>query len=134
MPSTRLTRIERRLMEAEYLVDSTNTHVRRKGCEDVKPLSLARYSDALNALRSALSLVRNEQGVRHPTLFAGSGNNAKSVAAGKDRGQKQKAWGSHTAHGWGKDCEAEPGEVDVEMADVLEGLGLPRKLAGLVFR
>ena len=133
MPSTRLVRIERRIMEAEYLVDSTNTHVRKKRCGDVKPLSLARYSDALNALRSALSLVRNEQGARHPTLFAGSGNNAKSVAAGKDRGQKQKAWGSHTAHRWGKDC-VEPGEVDMEMADILEGIGLPRKWAGLVFR
>ena len=106
---TRLTRLERRLMEAEYLLDSTNTHVRKTGCDDVKPLSLKRYSRALNAVRSAISLVRNEQGFRHPTLFAGSANpSAKNIEDGQDRGQKQKSWGSHTAHKWGKDCK----EVD----------------------
>ena len=113
MPSTRLTRIERRLMEAEYLIDSTNTHVRKKRCGDVKRKALARYSNALNALRGALQMVRLEQGIRHPTLFAGKAGNPRTVAAGKDRGQKQKSWGSHVAHKWAKDCEGDP-DLDAE--------------------
>jgi len=55
-------------MDAEYRIDSTNTHVRRKNCSDVHPKALRRYTDALNAVRSALQLVRLEQGARHPTL------------------------------------------------------------------
>ena len=109
MKIIRLTRIERRLMEAEYLLDSTNTHVRMKKCDDVRPLALRRYTQALNALRGALDMVRREQGLKHPTLFAG--------VAGRDglpqthalktgvRVQTQKTWHGSQAHGWKKDCD-----------------------------
>lgn len=96
-----LARIERKLLAAEYMIDSTNTHVRRKKCDDVKPLALARYSDALNNVRSALQIGRETQGFRSPTLFAGSAN-PKHKSTQK---RKQKAWGSHTAHRWAKDCD-----------------------------
>lgn len=95
-------------MAAEYWLDSTNTHVRRKGCDDVKPLSLSRYSKALNAIRSAIALVRNEQGARHPTLFAGSAapmDTNVPPAEWKTRKQKQKGWGTSRPHGWKKDCD-----------------------------
>ena len=101
MTRSRLTEIERRIMEAEYWIDSTNTHVRNKGCDDVRPLALRRYTKALNAIRSAIALLRHEQGARHPTLFAGAANPKHPGT----RKQKQKAWGSHTPHGWKKDCD-----------------------------
>ncbi len=106
----KLLRIERRLMEAEYLIDSTNTHVRRKRCGDVRRKALVRYSNALNAIRSAIQLVRFEQGARHPTLFAGTSGR---VNAKVDRHQKQKSWGSNKPHRWAKDCEGEP-DVEAE--------------------
>ncbi len=115
----RLTRIERRLVEAEYLLDSTVTHVRRKGCDDIKPRSLARIQKAVNALRGGIVMVRLEAGVRHPTLFAGSAN-----PEGPGRVQRQKSWGSHVAHGWARDCveeeEVEDGMVDEELGRGLE--------------
>lgn len=113
---SRITRIERRLMEAEYLLDSTVTHVRRKGCDDVKPRSLARVQKAVNALRGAIVMVRLEQGFRHPTLFAGSANPKGP------RIQKQKAWGTNRAHGWARDCE-ENGSKEVSDEMVTEEMG-----------
>lgn len=104
----RLLRIERAIMDAEYEIDSTNQHVRQKGCDDVKPLSLARYTKALNSLRGAITMVRLEQGARHPTLFAGSAN-----PTDPRRPQPQKAWGSHRPHVWKKDCQ-EDGEMTLK--------------------
>lgn len=86
-------------MEAEYYLDSTNAHIDRKGCGDAKPRALARYRKALNSVRSALVLVRNDRGIKHLTLFAGT------AGPSSERG-KQKAWGGHkTPHRWAKDCE-----------------------------
>ncbi len=99
---TRMTRIERRIMEAEYRLDSLLAHNRSKeDCDCIRPLAAIHLQKGLNALRGALGMVRVEHGVRHPTLFAGSAGKADS---GK-RDQKQKAWGSHTPHRWKKDCE-----------------------------
>ncbi len=98
-----LLRIERRLMAAEYWLDSTNTHVRRTKCICVRPLALERYSQGLNAIRSAIQLIRAQQGARHPTLFAGS------AKKGKTWKRKQKAWGSNR---WMKDCKTTiPNEI-----------------------
>jgi hypothetical protein len=90
-------------MAAEYLIDSTNAHVRKVGCDDVGPFALRRYSDALNAVRGAIARVRNEQRHRHPTLFAGGAEGRHIKDNG--RGQRQKAWGSTRPHVWKKDCE-----------------------------
>lgn len=103
----RLLRIERRLMSAEYYLDSTTAHVRNKKCEDIKPRARRRIELGLNALRGALAMVRIQQGARHPTLFAGTANpkSPSNDPTKGGRGQKQKSWGSSRAHGWSKDCE-----------------------------
>ncbi len=113
----RLTRIERRLMETEYLLDSTVTHVRNKGCDDIKPRSLARIQKAVNALRGGITMIRLEAGIRHPTLFAGSAN-----PANPRRPQGQKRWGTNRAHGWGRDCEEEDEDVKKLNPEIEVGL------------
>ena len=99
---SRGTRIERAMMDAEYRLDSLLAHNRNKeGCNCVRPLSVAHLQKGLDAVRSAIALIRHDRGIKHLTLFAGSAGKAKP---GK-RDQKQKPWGSHTAHRWKKDCE-----------------------------
>jgi len=105
MTTNRLLRIERKLMAAEYRLDSLVSHVRNVRCGDVRPKAMRRVQDALNEVRSGIQLVRLEQGFRHPTLFAGNGPPGQPGA----RGQIQKRWGPHkTPHSWPKDCQGEP--------------------------
>lgn len=97
----RITRIERKLMSAEYMLDSTVSHVRQKKCDDIKPLTMKRIQKGLNDLRGGLYMLRLEAGIRHPTLFAGAANPKHEST----RKQTQKTWGSHTPHKWRKDCD-----------------------------
>jgi hypothetical protein len=89
--------IERRIMEAEYLLDSTTAHVRKKGCQDMSPETLKRMYRALNAIRGARDRVRSAGGIKTWTLFAGAGGPDSRV-------KKQKPWKHAVSHGWGRDC------------------------------
>lgn len=92
-----LTMLERRVMEAEYWLDSSIMHVRRKGCRCIGPLMLARLDKATSAIRGARDRVRNAAGVKQWTLFAGAGGDTQ-----RGRG---KNWAHNTAHRWAKDCD-----------------------------
>ncbi len=100
MKWSRGTRIERQIMSAEYELDSLIAHCDRTGCIIcVGPKALEKLRRALNASRGARDLIRNDRGIKHLTLFAGT------AGPGSERG-KQKAWGGHkTPHRWEKDCE-----------------------------
>lgn len=116
MDTPRLLRIERYLLEAEYLLDSTASHVRAKRCDDIKPLALRRVQRAINKVRAARDLTRLAQGARHPTLFAGGADPrspANDPLSGRPgaRGMKQKRWGTKRPHGWRKDCEGRDGKA-----------------------
>lgn len=106
-------------MEAEYLLDSTVVHVRNKGCDDVKPRSLARFQKALNAVRSSIQMIRHEQGAKHPTLFAGRQGTKSSTAFP----QKRKAWGTNVPHRWVRDCVEENNGKEEDYDVVTEELG-----------
>lgn len=97
MKDGRLFYIELQLMRAEYLMDSTISHTERSHCDCIRPLALRRLKRALASIRGARDRVRNLQGHKQWTLFAGSSTNAQ-------RG-KGKPWAHHTAHKWEKDCK-----------------------------
>lgn len=105
--------IERRIMEAEYLLDSTTAHVKRSGCADMKPRTLKRMYRALNAVRGARDRVRALQGSTQWTLFANSNNPEKS------RQKQRKTWKHSQSHGWTRDCveEAERGLLKADRTD-----------------
>jgi len=89
--------IERRIMEAEYLLDSTTAHVKKKRCLDMSPNTLKRMYKALAAVRAARDRIRSAGGIKTWTLFAGAGGDTGF-------GIKQKPWKHAVSHGWGRDC------------------------------
>lgn len=104
----RLSKIERDLMAAEYQLDSTVSHVRRKGCDDIQPLALARIQAGLEKVRVARERVRRRaQGNRQWTLFAGAAN----PEGEGQRKIKQKPWSHKVAHKWQKDCDDDGAEA-----------------------
>jgi len=105
-PDMKLARIERDLMAAEYQLDSTVSHVRRKGCDDIRPLALARVQAGLEKVRVARERIRRVQGKRQWTLFAGAAN----PEGEGQRKIKQKPWSHKTPHKWKKDCDPDGAE------------------------
>jgi hypothetical protein len=96
-----LAQLERQLMAAEYLLDSTTAHVTRKRCACIQPRALRRLLRALALLRGTRQRVRHLQGFTQWTLFGGSAGDPGTNGA---RG-KQKPWRHRTPHGWPKDCD-----------------------------
>lgn len=106
MSKARTSRIELHLMDAEYLLDSSIAHCERAHCQVcMGPLMSRRMKKALNAVRGARDLVRNGQGFKTPTLFAGSSTTQRG---------KGKKWSHHTPHKWAKDCELAEGVTIAE--------------------
>jgi hypothetical protein len=100
-----LAQLERQLMAAEYLLDSTTAHVRRKKCRDMQPIALRRITKALGAVRGARDRIRHLQGFTQWTLFANGVSPKASLRSNPRQQRQRKTWSHHAAHGWRKDCD-----------------------------
>lgn len=103
--SLREMKIERRLLEAEYMIDSTLAHVRNAKCDDIRPQAMARIQKALNAVRSARALIRNEMGMKQWTLFGSSNPTTNDTKPWVQPAEGKQYGGHRTPHRWRKDCE-----------------------------